>query len=119
MPSFPAGRNALLGALSDWMAAEKRTREASVATEPDVSPGSAYLKRLEGWTRRLHSVPRLTKPVRKSMDLCINLPSESSLDEWKVYVWTGEGPRQRPLGTVPIVLRFNAGRTHFEATAFL
>ena len=31
----------------------------------------------------------------------------------------GEGPRQRPLGTVPIVLRFNAGRTLFEAAAFL
>ena len=65
VPSFPTGRDALLGALSDWMAAEKRTREASVATESAARP---YLKRLEGWTRRLSSVPRLTKPVRKDAE---------------------------------------------------
>ena len=68
MPSFPAGRNALLCALSDWMAAEKRTREASVAPEADTRPASAYLKRLEGWTRRLHSVPKLTTTVRKEAE---------------------------------------------------
>ena len=67
-PSFPAGRDALLGAMSDWMAAEKRAREASLATELERSRACAYITRLEGWTRPQHSVPNLTKAVKKELE---------------------------------------------------
>ena len=69
MPSFPAGRDALLAAMSDWMAAERGALEASIAPEVEASSASAYMKRLEGWMRRpLPSVPKLTKRVEQEAE---------------------------------------------------